>query len=155
MCHAHLNTACSLKSELQLVSVQSSREAGRYRMHPLSTNVICQRYHLLVELTRQQADRGVQECIYAGCMQPFVLRQWLHKLGRRRREAVLAEVMGLLQSGVIRPFSGAPGAAMLCGGAIITQFGARTAGSYTMHALGSSFIIRLHVLQARPSSWRR
>ena len=39
--------------------------------------------------------------------QPFVLRQWLHKLGRGRREQVLAEVMGLLQSGVIQPYSGA------------------------------------------------
>ena len=49
-----------------------------------------------------------------GCVQPFVLRQWLHRLGRPRREQVLAEVMGLLQRGIIRPYSGAPQCSLQC-----------------------------------------
>jgi hypothetical protein len=65
--------------------------------------------------------------------QPFVLRQWLHSLGRPRREQVLAEVMGLLQSGVIRPYSGGcmPACAATCWHALVLFCTA--APAYMMH----------------------
>lgn len=39
-------------------------------------------------------------------LQPFVLRQWLQQYDNQSREAMLGEVMKLLQDKVIQPFSG-------------------------------------------------
>ena len=43
------------------------------------------------------------------CMQPFVLRQWL---ASQSKPSVLSEVMGLLETGVIRPYCGKRNTAM-------------------------------------------